>query len=568
MIRRIGNFKSYLLIIGIFLVLGFLTKTANTQGAVHFYDDDPLWIDADTQDASGVQPWKIDLFYDSLENSFTRPGDKRKDLRAMNVNTVDEVPDSSWFTNRAGMKKLTVDEVTMGPNTTEGPAPGVWTIIASKSDGVTPGFTIKDTNGVVWFIKFDPPGYLGMATGTEVVITKLFWALGYNVAEDHISSLRVDNLQIAEGATIEPPGGRKRQMVESDIKDLLEDAEQESDGSYRVHASKGLPGKVLGGFRTYGTRPDDPNDVVPHEHRRELRGYGTFAAWFNHVDAKAIQSMDTLITENGKSFVRHYLLDFSSAMGAGSTHPREYWEGYEYIIEEPGTIAKGIPTFGFYILPWRKAPYYESTSVGNLATDENWDPDKWFPRYSNSAFLHARADDKFWAARKAMAISDDMIRAAVKTGEFNDPASEDVFATVLITRRNNIGRKYLTAINPVVDPSIDAMGKLTFRNAAVDAGFASAPAGGYQAVWYRFNNATGESTRIGGTVGSTSMQVPSGLPTEAGSIIKVEISAAKGADPSWELPVQSYFRFVDGSWKLVGFQRLPDVWMPPGQEKK
>ena len=39
---------------------------------------------------------------------------------------------------------------------------------------------------------------------------------------------------------------------------------------------------------------------MPHEDRRELRGYGVFAAWLNHVDAKAINSLDTLVTdENG-----------------------------------------------------------------------------------------------------------------------------------------------------------------------------------------------------------------------------------------------------------------------------
>ena len=65
-----------------------------------------------------------------------------------------------------------------------GPAAGTWTIIAAKNDGVTPGFTVRDSADQVWFIKFDPPGYRGMATGTEVVVTKLFWALGYHVAED------------------------------------------------------------------------------------------------------------------------------------------------------------------------------------------------------------------------------------------------------------------------------------------------------------------------------------------------------------------------------------------------
>ena len=68
----------------------------------------------------------------------------------------------------------------------------------------------------------------------------------------------------------------------------------------------------------FGTRPDDPNDIVPHEHRRELRALKVFAAWTNLVDLKALNTMDTLITENGKARVRHYLLDVGSTFGMGA----------------------------------------------------------------------------------------------------------------------------------------------------------------------------------------------------------------------------------------------------------
>ena len=116
----------------------------------------------------------------------------------------------------------------------------------------------------------------------------------------------------------------------------------------------------------------------------------------------------------------------------------------------------------------------------------------------NQAFLHARADDKFWAAQKLVALTTDMIRAAVRTGEFGDPASEEFLVRALAERRDAIGRAYLTAVNPIADPALDAAGVLTFRNAAVEADVARAPRG-YRAVWSTFDNATHEAKLIGET---------------------------------------------------------------------
>jgi len=84
-------------------------------------------------------------------------------------------------------------------------------------------------------------------------------------------------------------------MKRSDIRALLLGAHRDADGSYRVIASKALEGRSVRHFRFYGVRSDDPNDVIPHEHRRELRAYGTFAAWLNHVDSKSINTLDTVL---------------------------------------------------------------------------------------------------------------------------------------------------------------------------------------------------------------------------------------------------------------------------------
>ena len=246
-----------------------------------------------------------------------------------------------------------------------------------------PGFTVRDSAGQVWFIKFDPPGYPAMATGTEVLVARLFWGLGYHVPETHLATLRPEQLTIDDQARIKSRNGNRRRFKESDIRLLVRGAHRESDGSYRVVASKALEGRPVGGFRFYGTRSDDPNDAIPHEHRRELRGYGTFSAWLNHVDSKSINTLDTVVEQDGKRVVRHHLLDFGSTIGSAGVYPREAYEGWEYLAEGKKTLA-GMPSLGLYVKNWRTIPLYRAKSVGAFPIyNTQSDPERWKPRYAN-----------------------------------------------------------------------------------------------------------------------------------------------------------------------------------------
>jgi len=537
------------------LMLATLAATP-TAGQRKFYSDDPITREPETQDASGVVPRKINLAYDLALNLFTRPGDAGI-VRAQNINTIDEVSDSNWFTNRDLTRGVSIDELVKGPNTSSGPAPGKWTVIRAKKSGVTPGFTLRDSAGEIWFVQFDAPGHDQAASGAAVVATKIFYALGYFQTENYISRLRPEDLTIDREAKVETISGRVRGMKWDDIQGVLKRANRQKDGSYRVLASRGLPGKILGGFEYYGTRPDDPNDVVSHENRRELRALRVFGAWTNLVDMKALNTLDTVITENGRSFVRHYLQDVGSTFGTGALGPREYDEGYEYLWE--GDKAwKRLISLNFYLQPWQTIPYKEYESIGRFEGD-HFDPTLWKPRVPTAAFLRARPDDDFWAARRVMAFSDKMIRAIVKTGEYSDAAAERHLADVLIKRRDKIGAAYLPAVNPLVDFALNGAGVLTFVNAAVQARVASAPPNGYEARWFTFDNQTGAATPLGSpvTIQGMSIQAPVALPGETDTFMKVEIAAVNPPHPAWKDPVQVYFKKTADGWKLVGLERMP-----------
>ena len=532
-----------------------LSPSGPRAATVRFYADDPLQREPETEDASKVSEWDINLFWDLAENLFGRPGDSTPDVKAQDLNTVDELPDSSWFTNRIGARPLSIADAAKGPLNGAGPAPGKWSVVASKSAGFAPGFTITDGKGERWFVSFDAKGFPDAATGAILVANKIFWALGYWQVENHLVRIRADELVIGEKATVTPPSGVRRRMKPGDVDEVLRRAHRSEDGSYRAIAARAISGRVLGGFRYYGTRPDDPNDVVPHEHRRALRALKVFGAWTNLVDMKAGNTLDTLITENGRSVVRHYLQDVGSTFGTGANAPREYDEGWEYLVE--GDLAwKRLVTMGFYLQPWQTVKYVDSPSIGRFEGTA-FEPAEWKPRVPTAAFLRARPDDTFWAARRVMAFSDEMIRAIAATGRYHDESAAKLLADVLIERRDRIGRHYLNAINPVVDFALDAQGTFTFDNAAVAAGVGTEPERGYSVSWAGFDNATGTSVALAPAALTTvkRVQSPGALPSSPDAFVRIQVSAWQPAIPSWAQPVDVYFRRNGTAWTLVGVER-------------
>ena len=179
--------------------LGLFASVVATQGP-RFYPDDPIAREPESQDASKAAPYDLGQIYELLYNLFVTSGYKPSGLRAKNINTIDEVPDSSWFTNRIGTRAVTTDELTKGANVGGPPDPSKWVLIREKTSGAHPGFTALDAKGDTWFLEFDPPKFAEGATGAVAIATKIFWALGYNQVESFLTTFDPKN------ASIDPEG--------------------------------------------------------------------------------------------------------------------------------------------------------------------------------------------------------------------------------------------------------------------------------------------------------------------------------------------------------------------------
>jgi hypothetical protein len=146
-----------------------------------------------------------------------------------------------------------------------------------------------------------------------------------------------------------------------------------------------------------------------------------------------------------------------------------------------------------------------------------------------------------------------MIRAAVAEGDFGEKAAEAFLVKAIADRRVRILQTFLPKVNPIVDPQLDGNGRLSFRNAAVDAAVADR-APGYRALWYTFDNVSDTATLVATTEETQSPMVMPAMP--ASEFIKVDLAAIGGPE-AWTKPVSAYFRRNSSGWTLVGFERLP-----------
>src|SRR3954471_4651988 len=97
-----------------------------------FYDDDPIAKVPESRTAAAAKPLDVNLFFDYSYNLVVNASRKPSNTRAGDLNTIDEVPDSSWFTNRIGKIDIAAEEMARGINSENRPAPEKWVLLREK----------------------------------------------------------------------------------------------------------------------------------------------------------------------------------------------------------------------------------------------------------------------------------------------------------------------------------------------------------------------------------------------------------------------------------------------------
>jgi hypothetical protein len=480
---------------------------------------------------------------------------------ALDVDAWDEVQDSAWFTNRNARKTMSIDDFARGPDTVPGPDTSApWTVKRAKVEGVTTGFTIEDARGDRYLIKFDPMGYSELGSGAEMVSTRFFHAAGYHVPESFVVVFDPATLKLAANVPYTDSKGRKRTMTEADLTELMKRAERRPDGTIRASAGRFLKGAV-GPFRYHGTVDEDPNDRVPHDYLRPLRGMYVMAAWLNHFDTKDGNSLDIYTTEDGRRFVKHYVRDFGSTMGSAGLGPVKPDTGHKNKFD-PHDIFLDLFSLGFRVKGWEKKGPVKYPSIG-LYESVYYDPLNYEPLIPNPAFERCTDRDGYWGAKLVMSFTDEQIETAVAAGKYSDPEAAKSLVQTLIERRDKTGRAWFARIAPL-DRFELANDVLRFTDLGIDRKLWSAGETEYQVEFQR----EGESKPISSPPfrpekAISNITLPAAGATQARSgdadltnapQLEVRITTRRGGKATAP-PTRVYLAPGASGWELLGLRR-------------
>jgi hypothetical protein len=423
---------------------------------------DPVVHDDDEHLMAKAPPEYISPFaWDGANQLFFRPIARFFAVdpagRAVNVNALDEVPDSSWFENRIGIRTWTPEEIVNGPCGTHtldpNAADGTWVIDQGKANGANPGFRVNVPGVGKFLLKTDLVEEPERETGATAIAARIYHAAGYWSPCDSVVYIRRSLLKLKPGLTVTDNSGVKKPFDEKALDKVLGYATKRGN-LVRMVASRWLPGQTIGPYQYQGTRDDDPNDIIPHEDRRELRGARLLAAWTNHFDTREQNTMNVFMRKDegaktGPGFIRHYILDLGDSFGsiwAWDSVSRRL--GFAYYFDFT-YLGQDFVTLGTQVHPWEVAK--RDGGVFAYYSSRNFDPEAWKGGYPNPAFLRMTEGDAAWMARIIARFTDADVEALARVGDYTNPDSTRYLRDAMIARRDAILRRYLTRLSPLAD---------------------------------------------------------------------------------------------------------------------
>jgi hypothetical protein len=474
---------------------------------------------------------------------------------ARDVNSLGNVPNSTWFTNRISGRGVTPEQIAAGPG--QGGEPdrtGPWLVDGIKVGGAAIGFTIVDRHGDHFLIKFDERDHPETESSADVVVQRLVWAFGYNVPENDVVEFDCGALRLAGDAVYRDRAGNERPMTQDDLDRSLALVRPRS-GRCRALSSRLLPGEAVGGVQPTGVREADRNDTVPHEQRRSLRGQRILAAWVDHTDMKPQNTFSSYDPE--RRYLTHYFLDFGKSLGNFARIEGLIYVGYR---TRWGVLAslKSLASLGLWVAPWERpsgAP--RLVGVGRFEAS-SFAPAHWTTHYTWAPFHAADRFDEYWAGVILMRFTAAHVRAAVAAGRYSDPRAARYITRVLLRRQRALGRHTLSRVAPFENFAARPAGRgsfsLCFDDLWIRHRFGRPGAARYAARSFDFHGAAlGRRAATSATGHRVCLRSLAAGQRRDGYTI-VEIAAARGSTEVPNIYVH-LARDRSGSLRVIGLDR-------------
>ncbi len=421
------------------------------------------------------EEYESSFAWDAADNTIFRPITRFFAVdpagEAANVNSFDEVPDSSWFTGRIGAKPMSPDEAALGSCDDKvldpSDADGSWLIDMGKPNGANPGFRVKVEGVGKFMLKADPKPEPERATGAASIAARLYYAAGFFAPCDSVVYVRRSLLKLKPGLRVTDNSGVAKDFDEKALQAVFDSASKRPPATpggeelVRLTASRWLPGRTVGPFTYAGVRNDDSNDIIRHEDRRELRGARLFAAWLNHFDSREQNSMITWMADDPKDpdsspgHFQHWYIDLGDCFGSVWN-----WDqisrrlGFSYYLDIP-YLLEDFVTLGIPSRPWEHAQRSKDGDIFGYFHSRDFDPEMWRGGYPNPAFGRMSERDGAWMARIIARFTPEHVAAAVRVGDYTQPKHSAFLEHHLMERRDIILRRYLDRLSPLADVRVD-----------------------------------------------------------------------------------------------------------------
>ncbi len=420
-----------------------------------------MWADEDEIPFSPrPEGWYSSYLWDGAEQSVFRPLSEmwtlELDSEAVNVNSYDEVPNSSWYTNRLSRWVLSPSEVARGACSTDAPE-GPFIVTAGKPDGASPGFFVRDERGVTHLMKTDGGLQPERASAADALVAAIYWAAGYYVPCNRVVTISPDELELESGAEVHMSNGHRAPLTRDTVDQILSHATETPEGKLRMGLSEFVEGEPISPWRYSGIWDADPNDVVPHEDRRELRGMYVLASWVSRIDSRQENTLASwIVTSGDHGFIRHYVIDFGDALGVlfpWDRLARRFGHSGYFDVEH---ILGDFLTFGAAVRSWDEASLGPAGPTLGYFDVTRYEPGDWRPGYPNPAFDRLTERDAAWMARILARFTNAHIHALVEQARFSNPRVSIELARVLIGRRNRALERWLTRVSPLAHPMFES----------------------------------------------------------------------------------------------------------------